>query len=94
MLPINQDIVKVKNLIGIIDEPQPEDLLFEICSFLENEQRFDGEFKSRDVYHKCRIRLTSEIRDDMEILINLAYIRKVSAGVWIVLRHLWEDTTL
>jgi len=91
MKSINQKIVRVKNLIGIIDEPQPEDLLFELVSLLENEQRFDGKFKSSDVYHKCRIRLTPDIREDVDVLINLGYVEKISSGNWVILKHLWEN---
>ena len=90
MKQINPSIVRIKNLIGIIDEPQPEDLLFEIVTFLENEQRFDGEFKSKDIYLKCRIRLTSDIRDDMDVLIGLGYVEKISSGNFKLLKHLWE----
>jgi hypothetical protein len=54
MLPIIIKKAKIKNLIGIIDNPTYEDLLFEIAQFLTQENRLDGEFKTREVSLKTR----------------------------------------
>jgi hypothetical protein len=91
MLPIDQQHVKIKNLIGIVDVPTYEDLLFEIVSFLDTEQRYDGEFKTRDVYLKTRIRLTSELMDDVEELVKMGYIEKLKYSNYRVIKHLWEN---
>jgi hypothetical protein len=90
MKPINQKIVKIKNLIGIIEEPTYEDLLFEIVSFLASENRFDGEFKTRDVFLKTRVRINSELLDDIEKLVELGYIEKLKYSSFKVIKHLWE----
>ena len=44
MRGISKNKAKIKNLIGIIENPIPEDLLFEIVSFLEKENRLDEHF--------------------------------------------------
>ena len=90
MKPINYNIVKIKNLIGIIENPVIEDLLFEIVSFLDNEKNYEGEFKTRDVYFKTRVRLSSEFRDDIDELVKLGYIEKIRHANYKVIRHLWE----
>ena len=82
--------VKVKNLIGIIEEPSYEDLLFEIVSFLDAENATDGEFKIRDVSFKTRVRISSELIHDIEELINLGYIEKLKYSNYRVVQHPWE----
>jgi hypothetical protein len=82
--------VKVKNLIGIIDNPTYEDLLFEIVSFLCDERRFDGEFKTRDAWFKTRVRINSEISDDLDKLVELGYLEKLKYSSYRVIKHLWE----
>jgi len=57
MKPVNKQNAKMKNLIGIIDEPTYEDLLFEIALFLDNSKRYDGEFKTREVSMYTRVRI-------------------------------------
>ena len=91
MNPINQNNVKIKNLIGIIDTPTYEDLLFEIVSFLDNEKRYDGEFKTRDAYFKTRVRISSEISDDIDELVKLGYVEKLKYSNYKVIKHLWES---
>ena len=49
MQKINRQKIKIKNLIGIVDDPVEEDLLFEIVDFLESESRLDGVFKKAEV---------------------------------------------
>ena len=74
MKPINKKIVKIKNLIGIIDEPTVEDLLFEIVQYLDNLKRFDGEFFKREVSLFTRVRIHSNVEDDIQELEKLGYI--------------------
>lgn len=90
MKPINTSIVKLKHLIGIIPEPSYEDLLYEIVNFLNNELRFDGEFKTREVSLKTRVRITLDLNDDIDKLVELGYVEKLKYSSYIVKKHLWE----
>ncbi len=90
MKPIDYNIVKIKNILSIIDNPNYEDLLFEIVSFLDNEKKYDGEFKIRDVFLKTKIRITSDLYDDIEKLVEMGYIEKLKYSSYKVIKHLWE----
>jgi hypothetical protein len=90
MKPINKKNVKMKNLIGIIDDPTYEDLLFEIVQFLDNTKRYDGEFKTREVSMFTRVRINSELVDDLSELEKLGYIEKLKYTSYKLLKHLWE----
>jgi Mn-dependent DtxR family transcriptional regulator len=90
MLPINKKNVKIKNLIGLIDNPTYEDLLFEIVNFLNDEKKYDGEFKLKDVSLKTRVRMSSDLSNDLNELIKLGYIEKLKYSGYKVLKHLWE----
>jgi len=90
MKPINQKAVKIKNLIGIVDNPTYEDLLFEIVSFLENERNMEGEFKIRDVFLKTRSRITDDLYADVDKLIEMGYIEKLKYSSYKLTKHLWE----
>lgn len=90
MKPIKKKNVKMKNLIGIIDNPTHEDLLFEIVQFLDNTKRYDGEFLKREVALFTRVRIKKDIVDDLEALIKLGYIEKLKYTSYKVLKHLWE----
>jgi len=80
----------MKNLIGIIDEPTHEDLLFEIADFLDKQGRFDGEFKVREVSFLTRVRIGSELTEDLNELVKLGYIEKLKYTSYKLLKHLWE----
>ena len=90
MKPINKNNTKMKNLIGIIDNPIHEDLLFEIVQFLDNTQRHDGEFLKREVSLFTRVRIKNDILDDLDALIKLGYIEKLKYTSYKVIKHLWE----
>lgn len=90
MKPIKKKNVKMKNLIGIIDEPTHEDLLFEIVQFLDNSKRYDGEFKMREVSMYTRVRIGKELQDDIDKLIEMGYLEKLKYTSYKVLKHLWE----
>lgn len=90
MKSIDEKNVKIKNLIGIIDKPTYEDLLFEIVSFLDDEKRYDGEFKTRDIFLKTSIRIKREISDDMDELVKKGYLEKLKYSSYRVIKHLWE----
>jgi len=90
MKPIKKKNVKMKNLIGIIDEPTYEDLLFEIADFLDNQGRYDGEFKVKEVSFLTRVRIGSELIEDINELVKLGYIEKLKYTSYKLLKHLWE----
>jgi hypothetical protein len=92
MLPIDERNVKIKNLIGIVSNPTHEDLLFEIVNFMNDERRYDGEFKLRDVALKTRVRISSELSDDVDELIGKGYIEKLKYSSYRVIKHLWEKS--
>ena len=90
MEPINKKNVKMKNLIGIIENPIFEDLLFEIVQFLDNTKKYDGEFKVREVSLFTRVRINSELVDDLNEPVSLGYLEKLKYTSYKVLKHLWE----
>jgi len=90
MNPINKKVVKIKNLLGIIDNPTYEDLLFEIVQYLDNLKRYDGEFFKREVSLFTRVRIKTDVEDDILELEKLGYIEKLKYTSYKVLKHLWE----
>jgi len=90
MKPININNVKIKNLIGIIENPTLEDLLYEIVSFLDNESRYDSEFKTHEAFLKTRVRLSSLLSEDLDKLTELGYLEKLKYSNYRVVKHLWE----
>ena len=90
MLPINQNKVKIKNLIGIIDNPTLEDLLYEIVSFLDNEKRYESEFKTHEAFLKTRVRISSLLSEDLDKLAEIGYLEKLKYSNYRVIKHLWE----
>ena len=90
MKPINEKIVKIKNLIGIIDNPTHEDLLFEIVSFLDNERRYESEFKTHEAFLKTRVRISSLLSEDLDKLVEMGYLEKLKYSNYRVIKHLWE----
>jgi len=81
---------KIKNLIGIIDKPTLEDLLFEIVYFLYNEKRTDGNFTLREVSLKTRVRISKDIIDDVNSLEEKGYIKKLKYTQYQLIDHLWK----
>lgn len=90
MKPIDNRNVKIKNLIGILDNPTYEDLLYEIVSFLSDEANYEGEFKIKDVFLKTRTRISSNLYEDVDQLIKMGYIEKLKYSNYKVIKHLWE----
>jgi hypothetical protein len=90
MKPVNHNVVKIKNLIGIIENPTLIDLLFEIVSFLDSERRYDDEFKTHEAFMKTRVRLSSFLSDDLDELVKLGYLEKGKYSSYKVSKHLWE----
>ncbi|MCK9446230.1 hypothetical protein M0Q50_04995 [bacterium] len=90
MKPINYDIVKIKNLIGITENPTIEDLLFEIVQTLNNESNNEGIFKLKDISLKTRVRINSNLKHDMDELEKLGYIENLHYSNYKIIKHLWE----
>ena len=89
MKQLNIKKAKIKNLIGLIDTPELEDLLFEIVYFLDSEQRYDGIFSAREVSLKTRVRVSEDLLADLDTLAEKKYIKKLKNLQFEVLNHLW-----
>jgi len=89
MKQLNIKKAKIKNLIGLIDTPELEDLLFEIVYFLDSEQRYDGIFSAREVSLKTRVRVSEDLLADLDTLAEKKYIKKLKNLQFEVLKHLW-----
>lgn len=88
--PINKDKAKIKNLMGLVDNPTYEDLLFEIVYFLEREGNEEGIFKKYDASVKTRCRIESELIKDLDTLCELGYLEKLKYTKYKLIKHLWE----
>jgi hypothetical protein len=91
METISRGKLKIKNLLGLIDKPSYEDLLFEIVDFLEHESRFDGEFIKQEVKDKTRCRIKKELDDDLQVLCDLGYLEKGGWTKFTVKKHPWQN---
>jgi len=87
MKKINKNKIKIKNLIGIIDEPSYEDLLFEIASFLEDEGKTS--FKKWDVSMKTTCRISDSLEEDLQILIDKGFLEHQKYTIYELKKHLW-----
>ena len=87
MKKINKKQIKIKNLLGIVDNPTLEDLLFEIVTFLEDEGR--TEFKKWDVAMKTRCRIGSSVEEDLNALVDKGYISHNKYTMYTLLKHPW-----
>ena len=89
MKKINLSQIKIKNLIGIVDNPSIEDLLFEIIQFLEDENKIDEDFKKWDVSMKTRCRIGSSLEEDLKTLVEKGYLEHQGWTKYKVLNHPW-----
>jgi hypothetical protein len=87
MKKINKSKIKIKNLIGIVENPVHEDLLFEIVSFLEDEGKV--EFNKGDVSLKTRCRIGETLDEDLKSLVDLGYIEHQGWTKYKLLKHPW-----
>ena len=90
MKGINKKKIKIKNLLGIVDEPTYEDLLFEIVNFLEKESRLDEDFIKYEVNLKTRCRIGENLEDDLSKLQDLGYIEHKGWTKYHFLKHPWQ----
>ena len=89
-MKIQRNKVKIKNLLGVVENPIEEDLLFEIVSFLEKENRLDDDFGKTEISLKTRLRLSETIEDDLIKLINKGYLKKEGKIKYKVINHPWK----
>lgn len=90
MKGINRKKIKIKNLIGIVDEPTIEDLLFEIVAFLEKESRLDEDFIKYEVSLKTRCRIAETLEQDLDTLKDLGFIEHKGWTKYHLLKHPWQ----
>lgn len=88
-MKINKNQIKIRNLLGIIETPTYEDLLFEIITFLEDERRED--FKKWDVSMKTRCRIGNSLEEDLQVLIDKGYLEHQKYTIYKVINHPWES---
>lgn len=88
--PVDKQNAKIKNLLGLNDNPTYEDLLFEIVRFLEDENRFDGEFKKGEISQKTKSRINRELSQDIKGLEDKGYVEHTKYTKYKVLTHPWE----
>lgn len=89
MKRIQKQKIKIKNLIGIVDNPTHEDLLFEIVSFLEKENRLGNEFNKEEVSLKTRCRIEEDLDLDLKELMKLGFIEHKGWTKYKLLKHPW-----
>lgn len=85
---IDIDKVPLRYLIGKF-LGTPEELLYEICKIIQNEKRENLQFNLADVNFKTKVRLSDNIEEDLEKLINLGYIEKLKYTKYKVKQSLW-----
>jgi len=90
MKGIDKNKIKIKNLLGLIDNPTYEDLLFEIVTFLEKEGRLEDEFIKQEVSLKTRCRIEENLDADLKKLQELGYIEHRGWTKWKLLKHPWK----
>jgi hypothetical protein len=90
MKGINRKKIKIKNLLGIVEEPTHEDLLFEIVNFLEKESRLEDDFIKYEVNLKTRCRISENLEDDLAKLQDLGYIEHRGWTKYHLLKHPWQ----
>ena len=90
MKGIKKEKIKIKNLIGIVDNPSHEDLLFEIVTFLEREKRLEEEFNKEEVSLKTRCRILEDLDSDLKTLMNEGWIEHKGWTKYQLLKHPWK----
>lgn len=88
--PINKDRVKIKNLLGIIEKPEVEDILFEIVYFLNNENRLNEKFTKKEVSLKTKYRINKTLEEDLDNLVDKGYLNKFGKTKYQLIKNLWE----
>jgi hypothetical protein len=89
MKGIRKEKIKIKNLIGIVDNPTHEDLLFEIVSFLEREDRLEDEFNKEEVSLKTRCRIEEDLELDLKKIQEMGFIEHKGWTKYQLVKHPW-----
>jgi len=89
MKGIKKEKIKIKNLIGIVDNPTHDDLLFEIVSFLERENRLEDEFNKEEVSLKTRCRIEEDLELDLKVLKEGGWIEHKGWTKYQLVKHPW-----
>ena len=89
MKGIQKKKIKIKNLIGIVDNPTYEDLLFEVVSFLEKENRLEDFFIKHEVNLKTRCRIEEDLDKDLKKLVEMGFIEHHGWTKYKLLKHPW-----
>ena len=86
---IDKKKIKIKNLLGIVDNPNHEDLLFEIVTFLQKEGRMEEEFIKHEVNLKTRCRIEESLDLDLKKLVELGYLEHLGWTKYRIKKHPW-----
>ena len=89
MKGIQKQKIKIKNLIGIVDNPTHEDLLFEIVSFLEKENRLEDQFNKEEVSLKTRCRVEEDLDLDLKALQEAGFVEHKGWTKYQLIKHPW-----
>ena len=90
MKGINKNKIKIKNFLGMVEQPTLEDLLFEIVFFLEKESRLEDEFIKQEVNLKTRCRISEDLEKDLLDLRDKGYIEHKGWTKFKLLKHPWQ----
>ena len=90
MKGINRKKIKIKNLLGLVENPVLEDLLFEIVFFLEKESRLEDEFIKQEVNLKTRCRISEDLEKDLQSLQEMGYIEHKGWTKYKLVKHPWQ----
>lgn len=68
----------------------PEELLYEICNFLQKSQSDTLEFNLAEVNNKTKVRILNTVEEDLNTLIELGYVEKLKYKKYKLLKSLWN----
>ena len=91
MQKINKKKVKLKYLINFKQDEttEIEGLLYEIVSFLEENERLDGEINNWEILNKTTYRVNNSIEEDIKELIDKGYLEQGKYTKYKVISHPW-----
>lgn len=91
MKQLHKDKLPLKYLINFtIIKPNIIDLLFEIVNFLDKEKRYDGEINYWEICNKTVTRISDNVDDDIQLLIDNGFLEKGKYTKYKVINHPWK----
>ena len=72
------------------DNKANKEVIKTIADFLDKLGRYDGEFKIREVSFHTRVRIGSELTEDINELVKKGYVEKLKYTSYKLIKHLWE----